>query len=176
MKIIAFLGNPGRKYAGNRHNIGFIIGEYFARRHGIAPSQKKFSALLGAGSVNGVDVCLVFPQTYMNASGEAVSQVMNFYKEEASSLIAVHDEIEFVFARFAMKSGGGHKGHNGIRSIMQQTGTGDFQRLRFGVGRPENPNVPVADYVLGNFLPEEMARIEELLPEVSFLLESAITG
>jgi PTH1 family peptidyl-tRNA hydrolase len=176
MKIIAFLGNPGSKYAGNRHNIGFIIGEYFAHRHGIAVSQKKFSALLGTGSVNGADVCLVFPQTYMNSSGEAVSMVMNFYKEEASSLIVVHDEIEFVFARFAMKSGGGHKGHNGIRSIMQQIGNGDFKRLRFGVGRPDNPHVPVADYVLGNFQPDEMTRIEELLPEVSSLLESALTG
>ena len=174
MKIVAFLGNPGKKYARNRHNIGFIIGEYFASRYSIPAGQKKFSALTGTGVIERADVCLIFPQTYMNNSGEAVSQALKFYREGPDNLIVVHDEIEFVFGKFAMKFGGGHKGNNGIRSIIQHLDTADFHRLRFGVGRPENPNISVADYVLGSFLPEEMEKINGLLPEVSELLASSI--
>jgi len=170
MKIIAFLGNPGRKYVKTRHNIGFIIGEYFAREFDIKVKQKNFSSVTGTGRVKGEDVCLLFPQTFMNNSGNAVQQALAYYREETSNLIAVHDEIEFKFERFEAKFGGGHKGHNGLRSIIQQTGSADFHRLRFGVGRPDNPEFSVADYVLGNFSSEEQARVEVLMPEIVDLL------
>jgi len=174
MKIIAFLGNPGKKYARNRHNIGFIIGEYFARQHGISCGQKKFNALSGNGKIDGEDICLLFPQAYMNKSGESVIPALNYYGLDVQDLVAVHDEIEFNFGRVEIKFGGGHKGHNGIRSIVQCAASADFHRLRFGVGRPENPEIPIADYVLGNFLPEEMVKIEELLPRIDEMLMDVI--
>lgn len=174
MKLLAFLGNPGDKYKRSRHNIGFIIGEYFCDTRGIVPSQKKFNSFCGVGKVDGVEVCALFPLTYMNASGDAVAQAAMFYKIAPSDIIVVHDEIEFPFGKTDVKFSGGHKGHNGVRSIVQRLGTGDFARLRFGVGRPEHPAISVADYVLGNFLSEEMSRIMEMLPDVSSLLAEEI--
>lgn len=175
MKIIAFLGNPGNQYKRNRHNVGFIVGEYFCDTHLINPGQKKFHSFTGTGSVNHSEICVLFPQTYMNNSGQAVVEAVNFYKQKAADVIIVHDEIELPFGKLAVKFGGGHKGQNGLRSITQHLGTADFARLRFGVGRPENPNISVAEYVLGNFFPEEMTRIiDELLPLSSSLLEQEI--
>ncbi|MDR3237473.1 MAG: aminoacyl-tRNA hydrolase [Spirochaetia bacterium] len=176
MKIIAFLGNPGRQYARNRHNAGFIAGEYFCDKHSIKPGQKKFSSFVGTGTVNDTELCLLFPQTFMNNSGEAVAKALNFYKEKAANIIAVHDEIELPFGKLALKFGGGHKGHNGLRSIIDHVDTADFARLRFGVGRPDNPEIDVADYVLGNFFSEEMSRIIELLPETAAILEKEIAA
>jgi PTH1 family peptidyl-tRNA hydrolase len=175
MKIIAFLGNPGSKYAKNRHNAGFITGEYFADKHLVKLEQKKFNAWSGRGEINGVEVCLLFPLTFMNNSGESVLKAMNFYKKTPADIIVVHDEIELPFGQLALKFGGGHKGQNGLRSIINHTGSSDFARLRFGVGRPDNPNISVADFVLGNFLPDEMSRVMEILPETAALLEEEIT-
>ncbi len=174
MKLVVFLGNPGKRYSKTRHNIGFIIGEHFAERHGIRCSQKGFGGFYGTGKVGNTDVCVLVPHTYMNRSGESVSQAMSFYKLETSSLVAVHDEIDFVFGRFEIKKGGGHRGHNGIRSIIQQAGNPDFSRLRFGVGRPDDSRVPVADYVLSEFSRDEMQSIASLMPEVLDLLDREI--
>ena len=177
MKIIAFLGNPGKQYGRNRHNAGFIVGEYFCNKHSINPTQKKFRSFTATSSVNGTDVCLLFPQTYMNNSGKAVIEAMKFYKEKPTNVIIVHDEIELPFGKIAIKFGGGHKGQNGLRSIIQHLGTPDFTRLRFGVGRPENPQIEVAEYVLGNFFPEELKRvIDEFLPAAATLLEQEIAA
>ena len=174
MVLIAFLGNPGKKYITTRHNIGFIIGEYFTKEFNIKCTQKAFLGFAGVGKVEGKDVCVLVPHTYMNNSGESVIQALNFYKLEVKSLIAVHDEIEFNFGRFEMKFGGGHKGHNGIRSIMSFINTGDFYRLRFGVGRPSDPRISVSDYVLGNFLDSELVEIKDKLPEVRDMLVKVI--
>ncbi|MCL2025438.1 MAG: aminoacyl-tRNA hydrolase [Leptospirales bacterium] len=174
MKIIAFLGNPGSKYARNRHNAGFITGEYFSDKHSIKLDKKKFNSFSGRTSINGIEICVLFPLTFMNNSGEAVIKAMNFYKEKPENIIAVHDEIELPFGRLALKFGGGHKGHNGLRSIIHHTGSADFARLRFGVGRPTNPEIDVADFVLGNFFPEEMNRVMEILPETASMLEEEI--
>ena len=174
MKIIAFLGNPGLKYAKNRHNAGFIIGEYFSDKYSIKLDQKKFNSFSGRASLNGIEVCVLFPLTFMNNSGEAVIKAVNFYKEKPENIIAVHDEIELPFGRLSLKFGGGHKGHNGLRSIINHLGTADFARFRFGVGRPANPNIEVADFVLGNFLPEEMDNIMEILPETASMIEEEI--
>ena len=174
MVLIAFLGNPGKKYTTTRHNIGFLIGEYFTNKYGIKCTQKAFLGFVGMGKVEGKDVCVLVPHTYMNNSGKSVSQALNFYKIEPKSLIAVHDEIEFTFGRFEMKFGGGHKGHNGIRSIMSFIDTGDFSRLRFGVGRPDDPRISVSDYVLGNFLDSELEDIKGKLPDVCDMLVKVI--
>lgn len=175
MIIIAFLGNPGKKYSRTRHNIGFITGEFFARETGIRINKKSFMSECGTGSIDGHDALLLFPQTFMNLSGQAVKKAMDFYRTEHSGLIAVHDEIELPFAEVRTKTGGGHKGHNGLRSIIAETGSADFHRIRFGVGRPENPQMDVADYVLSNFTPEETEKIDMILPDVTRLIISIIS-
>jgi len=175
MIIVAFLGNPGKKYARTRHNIGFITGEFFSGENGIKINKKNFSSEYGTGTICGHDVLLLFPQTFMNLSGQAVKKAMDFYRTEHSSLIAVHDEIELPFADIKIQTGGGHKGHNGLRSIIAETGSPDFHRIRFGVGRPDNPQMDVADYVLSNFSAEELEKIGLVLPEVSRLIISIIS-
>ena len=167
MKLIVCLGNPGRNYIKNRHNIGFIIGEHFAELYRIRISEKSFSSLCGSGKIDTTNVLIIFPQTYMNSSGTAVQQALNFYKIDPEELIVIHDELEFQFGRVEKKFGGGHKGHNGLRSIIDRIGAANFYRIRFGVGRPENSNIPVADHVLSNFTSEELDKIKELLPEIS---------
>ncbi len=174
MIILAFLGNPGRKYARTRHNIGFITGEGLAAHEGIAVKQKQFKALTGAGRMAGREVLFLFPQTYMNNSGESLQAACRFYRTEPGQVIVCHDEIEYAFGRIEMKFGGGHRGHNGIRSIIQHTGSADFYRLRFGVGRPENPEFSVADYVLGRFTSEEEKKLEELLPQAWTLMRETL--
>jgi len=156
MHLLIFLGNPGKKYQKNRHNIGFIAGSYLAEKHSISYNQKKFNALTGKGKIDGNDVALLFPQTYMNNSGESVSKALAFYQENIENCIVIHDEIELPFGDIRVKTGGGHKGHNGLRSIIQHCSSPDFHRIRFGVGRPDNPNIEVADHVLSNFTNDEM--------------------
>lgn len=174
MIIIACLGNPEKKYTKTRHNIGFITGNIIADNYTISINQKNFKAATGTGKINGKDVLFLQPQTYMNNSGISVKKALDFYKSNLSQLITIHDEIELSFGDIRHKYGGGHKGHNGLRSIIQQTGSPDFHRIRFGVGRPENPRIPVADYVLSNFSSEEMNKIPELAVIVSDLLINII--
>ncbi|MFC1669112.1 aminoacyl-tRNA hydrolase [Spirochaetota bacterium] len=166
MKIISCLGNPEKRYAKTRHNIGFILGEFMAGDLGITLNKKMFSSITGTGKHYGIDLMMLFPQTYMNSSGDAVAQALGYYKEEPQNLIVIHDEIELPFGEFRTKFGGGHKGHNGLRSIISRIGTADFHRIRFGVGRPDNPNMEVADYVLSNFSKEEIDKVKELLPGI----------
>lgn len=174
MLIISFLGNPGKKYSKNRHNIGFIIGEYFSSAHGIKVNQKQNSSITGRGEIEGKEVILAAPQTYMNNSGIAVKELLNFYKTDSKNLIAVHDDIELPFSDYKIKFGGGHKGQNGIRSIMQHTGSPDFNRLRFGVGRPPYPEIPIADFVLSDFSKEEQEKIKIILPDIDKALTDLI--
>lgn len=166
MFIIACLGNPGKKYAKNRHNIGFIMGDYIAERYGIPLSASSFDSVSGKGAVEGIEALLLMPQTYMNNSGVPVRQALAFYKVPPERLVAIHDDIELPFGECRSKFGGGHKGQNGIRSIIQELGTPDFHRIRFGVGRPENPEVAVADHVLSNFSGDELSLIRECAPAV----------
>ncbi len=176
MYIIACLGNPGKKYAKNRHNIGFLLGDYVAGLFGITLGSSSFNALSGKGPVRDREALILLPLSYMNESGGPVRRAMDFYKVPPERLVVIHDEIELPFGEFRKKFGGGHKGHNGIRSIMQETGTPDFHRIRFGVGRPDNPVIGVADYVLSNFTGEELARIRELAPSVVEMLLSVMTA
>ena len=166
MKIISFLGNPGRKYKKNRHNAGFIIGEKFADEFNIKVRLKQFHSHFGRGSVDGCEVILLFPQTYMNKSGLAVREVVQYYNETPENLIIIHDEIELPYGDIRAKTGGGHKGHNGLRSIIQNINSAEFTRIRIGVGRPENRDVEVADYLLSNFSKEEYNGLIELSPEI----------
>ncbi len=176
MKIIAFLGNPGKKYSRNRHNIGAIIGDIAAGHFGIKVKEKEFSAHTGAGKIAGMPVLLLFPQTYMNASGTSVQAALQYYREAPANLVVVHDEIELPFGEFRTKFGGGHKGHNGLRSIIQHTGSADFHRIRVGVGRPAHPETAVADHVLSDFTGEEMQRIIEMAPSIIEALAGIIAA
>ena len=151
MNIIACLGNPGRKYAKNRHNIGFIAGEYIADQFNISIRKSNFNAKAGTGTINNSENLLLFPATYMNNSGQSIKKAMDFYKIKPTNLIVIHDEIELPFGVVKTKWGGGHKGQNGIRSIIENIGTPDFHRIRYGVGRPTNEHISVADHVLSKF-------------------------
>jgi peptidyl-tRNA hydrolase, PTH1 family len=166
MKVIAFLGNPGKKYANNRHNAGFIVGGLFANTYNIPLKKKEDLYLCGKGEAGNENVLLVFPNTYMNNSGLAVNAALKYFNESVENLIAVHDEIELPFGEVRTKTGGGHKGHNGIRSIIQHAGSADFQRIRIGVGRPDRPDIKVADFLLSDFTKVELEKIREQSPQI----------
>lgn len=175
MKIITCLGNPGKKYAGNRHNVGMIIGMGIAEKYSITINKKEHDAITGSGSIEGYDCLFVLPQTYMNNSGIAVQKVLSYYKETPENLIVLHDEIELQFGHVKIKYSGGHKGHNGIRSIQQHLGTPDFYRIRIGVGRPDDDK-PVADYVLSDFTYEEKNHLQQITQKVLSLLQDWLSG
>ena len=149
------LGNPGREYARNRHNVGWMVVEELARRHG-GSWRGKFSGQLAEVRIDGHKVALLKPETYMNESGRAVKAAASFYKVEPDAVPIVHDEGDFDLGRLQVRLGGGFAGHNGLRSIAQHLGTNDFLRLRIGVGRPGRGDPrSVADYVLSPFELEE---------------------
>jgi len=174
MKIIACLGNPGSKYRLTRHNAGFLAGEYLASVYSISVAKKGFSSVYGTGRVGKSEVLLLFPQTFMNLSGQSVQGALDYYREDAGSLIVIHDEIELPFGDIRKKSGGGHKGHNGLRSIIQCAGSSEFIRLRFGVGRPANESADIADYVLSSFSGDEQSRFPVLFERVKDELEGLL--
>ncbi|MBN2159469.1 MAG: aminoacyl-tRNA hydrolase [Spirochaetes bacterium] len=170
MFVVACLGNPGKKYSKNRHNIGFMIGDIISNQYGIALNASSFDSITGRGAVEGREVLILLPQEYMNNSGGPIKKATDYYKVPPERLVVLHDDIELGFGLLQCKFGGGHKGHNGIRSIVQELGTPDFHRIRFGVGRPDHPDIGVADHVLSNFTAEEMTRIRELVPSVIDML------
>jgi PTH1 family peptidyl-tRNA hydrolase len=152
--LIAGLGNPGRTYATTRHNVGFMVLDELARRHG-GSFRSKFSGLLCDVRLGGARVALLEPQTFMNESGSSVGPAVRFYKTDPVRLLVVHDEVDLAPGRLQIRLGGGLAGHNGLRSIVKHLGTSDFMRLRIGVGRPERGDPrPVADFVLSPFPPD----------------------
>ena len=147
MKLLVGLGNPGSKYANNRHNIGFMALDRIADDHGFAPWRSKFQGQLSEGRLGSGKVVLLKPETFMNNSGQSVGEAMRFFKLAPEDIIVLHDEIDLAPGKVRYKTGGGHAGHNGLRSIMQHVGTTDFVRLRIGVGKPP-PSQAGRDYVL----------------------------
>jgi PTH1 family peptidyl-tRNA hydrolase len=155
--LVVGLGNPGREYAGNRHNVGWMVVDELARRHG-GGWRAKFSGRLAEIRLDGHKVALLKPETYMNESGRSVNGAVRFFKLEPGEVLVVHDEGDFDLGRLELKVGGGHGGHNGLRSIAQHLKSPDFLRLRVGVGRPERGDPrPLADYVLSDFEPHDDA-------------------
>ena len=155
--LVVGLGNPGREYAGNRHNVGWMVVEELARRHG-ASWKGKFSGQLAELRLDGHRVALLKPETFMNESGRSVGAAARFYKLEPDAVLVVHDEMDLEAGRLQARSGGGLAGHNGLRSIAAHLNTPDFLRLRVGVGRPGRGDPRKgADYVLANFTPDEDA-------------------
>ena len=153
--LVVGLGNPGREYARHRHNVGWMVVDELARRHG-GSWKSKFSGRLAEIRVDGHRVALLKPETYMNDSGRAVSAARRFFKLEPDAILVVHDEGDFDLGRLQVRIGGGLAGHNGLRSIAEHLKTPDFMRLRIGVGRPERGDRrALADYVLADFEPHE---------------------
>lgn len=158
--VIAGLGNPGPKYQWTRHNAGFLFLDRLAHLENVSITRKSFSGLAGEWTRKNDRLILLKPQTFMNLSGGSVMQALQFYKLPLSQLIVAHDELDIPFGALRFKQGGGHGGHNGLRSIKEQLGKDDFLRLRIGIGRP--PHGDTTNYVLGTIPPEQM----ELLPRV----------
>ena len=155
--LVVGLGNPGREYAGNRHNVGWRVVDELARRHG-GSWRSKFSGRVAEIRLDDHRVALLKPETYMNESGRSVGAAARFYKVEPDAVLVVHDEGDFDLGRLQLRLGGGLAGHNGLRSIAQHLRTPDFVRLRIGVGRPERGDPrPLADWVLSDFEPHEDA-------------------
>jgi len=172
MKILVGLGNPGAKYERTRHNAGFMVIDGLARELGVDLSQKKHYALVGRGRIEGEETVLAEPQTYMNESGRSVGALLRAAYADISDLIIVHDELDLPLGTVRVKIGGGHGGHNGLRSIIEHAGSPDFIRVRIGIGRPL-PNGDVADYVLSPFpagesqaLPDILARAREAIKAI----------
>lgn len=162
MLLLVGLGNPGPKYAGNRHNIGFMAVDAIARAHGFGPWKKKFQGELAEGHIDGVRTLILKPQTYMNESGRAVGEAANFHKLSAHDVVVFYDEIDLAPGRFRMKTGGGAAGHNGIRSMIASPIGEGFRRARLGVGHPGQKEL-VHHYVLSDFYKAEEDGVEKLL-------------
>ena len=155
--LVAGLGNPGREHASDRHNVGWMVVDELALRHG-GSFKEKFKGRLAEVRIGESRVGLLKPETYMNESGRSIQAAAKFFKVEPRDLLVVHDDVDLPVARLQAREGGGLAGHNGLRSISQHLGSQDFLRLRVGVGRPERGDRrPVADYVLSSFAPEDDA-------------------
>jgi PTH1 family peptidyl-tRNA hydrolase len=170
--VIAGLGNPGSKYQWTRHNAGFLFLDRVANLESLSIVRKQFGGLTGELDRQGKRLILLKPQTFMNLSGQSVMPALQFFKLKPDHLIVVHDEIDLPLGTVRLKQGGGHGGHNGLRSIMELLGRGDFLRLRIGVGKGMHGEV--SDYVLGNFTPQEMDILSRVLDGALEMLETAL--
>ncbi|HVU50663.1 MAG TPA: aminoacyl-tRNA hydrolase [Polyangia bacterium] len=173
MFLVVGLGNPGRQYQGNRHNVGFRVVEQLAARAGVSSPREKYGAELYETVLGGERVILCKPMEFMNVSGQAVRQVAGFHKIPAARTIVVHDELDVPFGRLKLAAGGGAGGHNGVRSIIADLGTPDFARVRVGVDRPP-PSWQGADYVLANFTGAEQKQLPELIDLAADAVEEII--
>jgi PTH1 family peptidyl-tRNA hydrolase len=150
LKLLVGLGNPGPDHARSRHNVGFLVADEVARRYDAAFTVAKFAAEIAEAKVGGEKVWILKPQTYMNHSGEAVGPALRYWKVGLEDLVVVHDDLELEPFRVQVKVGGGHGGHNGLKSLNAHLGSPEYARVRVGVGRPP-PGMDPADYVLGRF-------------------------
>ena len=161
MLLLVGLGNPGARYVGNRHNIGFLTVQEIAKRHGIGPWRRRFQGLACEGPLGGVRTLLLLPGTYMNESGRAVADATHFYKLAPADVTVFHDEIDLPPGKVRVKIGGGMAGHNGLRSISEHIGN-DYRRVRIGVGHPGDKDL-VEHYVLSDFGKSERDWVEALI-------------
>lgn len=174
IKLIVGLGNPGSRYARNRHNVGFMVVEEFARAHSMDFARKKFNSEISEGAFDDVRVLMAKPLTYMNASGEAVSKLFAYYKIEPEDLIVVYDDLDLPLGKLRLRGSGSSGGHHGMESIIGCIGTSDFPRLRVGIGRP-NPTSDV-DHVLGNFDGAERRVADQAIARAAEAIEFWVSG
>jgi len=160
MRLLVGLGNPGSEHVGNRHNVGFMVVQEIARRHGFPPWRRRFQGVATEGSIGPERVLLLLPGTYMNESGRAVGEAAHFYKLALSDIAVVHDELDLPPGKVRVKAGGGVAGHNGLRSITSHVGN-DYRRVRVGIGHPGDKSL-VYRYVLSDFAKDERPWVEAL--------------
>ena len=169
--LIAGLGNPGRQYQDNRHNVGFMLADRLARRLGLSFNRVQFRGLMADARYEGRRLILVKPQTYMNESGVTVAAMLRFFKLPLENLLVAHDDIDLPLATLRLRPGGGSAGQKGVQSIIEKLGSQDFPRLRIGVGRPPGRMIAAA-YVLQSFSKDESELIEQALDEA---VDAALT-
>lgn len=177
MLLLVGLGNPGSEHRRQRHNVGFLAVDAIAERHNFQPFRKRFQGEIAEGVLDGTRTLLLKPQTYMNLSGKSVGEAAHFYKLPPAQVVVVHDELDLAAGKIRMKTGGGHAGHNGLRSIDAAIGP-NYRRLRIGIGHPGKDLV--LGYVLQNFHADERVWLDPLLEamaaEAGYLAKSDDTG
>lgn len=171
--LIVGLGNPGREYAGNRHNVGFDCVDLLAEKHGISLDKSQHKARLGMGQVAGRHAILLKPQTYVNDSGEAVGAVARYYKVAPGDVLVIYDDLDLPQGTIRLRPGGSSGGHNGIKSIIEHLGTQAFPRVRIGIGRPPGRMEP-KDYVLQDFSAAEREAMAEVFDRVVDAVETFV--
>lgn len=174
MLLLVGLGNPGSEYERNRHNIGFMAVEEIARRYNFGPWKKKFQGRMCEGTIDGEKVLALQPFTYMNDSGQSVVAAMTFYKLKPEQIVVLHDELDLPTAKLRVKKGGGHGGHNGLRSIDAHVGK-EYWRIRIGIGHPGDKNA-VTGWVLHDFSKTEMTLLDPLLTTIADTLPLIVAG
>ena len=175
MKLIIGLGNPGRSYSKNRHNIGFICLNHFARQQGIHFDKKQAKARTGTGNIDGIKAVLAKPQTYMNMSGQSASRLVNKFKVALGDLIVIHDDLDLPLGKLRIRQGGSSGGHKGVESIISELGSQDFIRIRVGIDRPnekvtEISEADIIEYVLNDFTTDE----KQIINQIKAILSEAI--
>ncbi|WP_347266401.1 aminoacyl-tRNA hydrolase [Paracoccus sp. (in: a-proteobacteria)] len=174
MKLIVGLGNPGTKYAANRHNVGFMAVDRIAADHGFSPWRARFQGEIAEGRLGHLRVTLLKPATFMNLSGQSVGEAMRYLKLAPEDVIVLHDELDLAPGKLRLKLGGGHAGHNGLRSIHQHIDEG-YRRLRIGIGHPGHKD-RVAGYVLSDFAKAEAEGLDDVLRGISDGAEALAAG
>jgi PTH1 family peptidyl-tRNA hydrolase len=174
MRLYAGLGNPGPRYVGNRHNIGFLAVDEIHRRHRFGPWRRRFHGEIAEGLISGERILLLKPMTFMNESGRAVAEAQNFFKIQLGDVVVFHDEIDLAAAKVRVKTGGGNAGHNGLRSITAHCGN-EFVRVRIGVGRPETKE-QVHGHVLNDFSKDEYLWVEAVIGAIADAADLLVGG
>lgn len=173
--LVVFLGNPGPKYNGTRHNAGFMAADAMERELKVSINRMRFKALTATADIGGEKVLLMKPQTYMNLSGEAVSQAVKFYKIAPEHVIVVSDEVALPIGKMRIRKSGSAGGHNGLKNIIALLGTDAFPRIRMGVGAAPHPDYDMADWVLSTFKNKDAEDMAELASRVSKAVQCYIT-
>ncbi|MBQ9662340.1 MAG: aminoacyl-tRNA hydrolase [Oscillospiraceae bacterium] len=173
--LVVFLGNPGLRYEGTRHNAGFMTADAFARKHDLSINRSRFQALTATCTLGGETVLLMKPQTYMNLSGEAVGQAARFYKIPADHVLVVSDDISLPIGALRIRTKGSAGGHNGLKNIISVLGTEEFPRIRLGVGAPPHPDYEMVDWVLSVFRDQDAVDMAEAAGRAADAVECLIT-
>jgi PTH1 family peptidyl-tRNA hydrolase len=174
--LLVGLGNPGPKYEGTRHNVGFQVIDALVARNRAPSLRAKLGAEVGEARLGTERALLCKPMEFMNTSGQAVVRVAQFWKIDPAHTVVVYDELDLPFGRLRLAAGGGHGGHNGLRSVIAEWGTSDFARVRVGVGRPPHPEQGAADYLLSDFKPAERKELPELFSRAAEATENIVTA
>lgn len=172
--LLVCLGNPGDKYKGTRHNVGFLVADEVAARQNAPIQRLKFKALTNVMTISGEKVLVMKPITYMNLSGESVRQALDFYKVPPEHVLVISDDTALAVGRLRIRTGGSAGGHNGLKSIIQHMGTDQFPRIRLGVGEKPHPDYDMADWVLGKFVGEDKKTIDATVKRAADAIECMI--